>query len=92
MSAVREVPLSPAEIEIATGESPSVRAVRLQLEDQLYEAEKLTEWFQHQISTHTTDMQLVGLIRDFADWSAKRALIRDRLERFGFRRRLDDAR
>ena len=74
--------LSSAEQSIADApKSESQRLMKLRLEDEEYEAEKMVEWYELRAKERTPTWENV---QGFAHWTARLALIRDRLERMGW--------
>lgn len=67
-------------------ESASHVALREQLELQQYEAEKMVTWFRNALQACTKKPAPFEDVQQYADWTARLALVRDRLERFGWSR------
>jgi hypothetical protein len=69
-------------------EAPSVRALRLRLEDELYEARKMAEWFHAKIAYAAQHRALLSMdwVEQYATWKAREALTIDKLERMGLRK------
>jgi hypothetical protein len=82
--------LSPAERSaeyaprLDSGESESHRTLRLQLSDQQYEAEKMAEWYEVKTKSYHDRPAPWEYVKAFAYWTARLALVRDRMERMGF--------
>jgi hypothetical protein len=70
--------LSPAELEMCEPESH--RLLRIQLEDQAYEAEAMVKWYSERLQTPAP----WELIQEYGQWVARLALVRDKQERMRF--------
>lgn len=73
--------LSRDEQEIA--ESETTRTLRVQLEDEEFEADQYVHWYRKRLMDFPYAEKPMELIESYAYWTARLALVRDKRERMG---------